>query len=115
MSKKILALAILTLVLFATGCNPIDNSGENPFEEKFVLKGIVKSVSDNQLEVDVIESDYAFGIYWVHVSDAKFVDSEGNTIAKTDVKAGDTVNITYGGQVMMSYPPQIVAYKIQKI
>ena len=104
----------MTLLLFATGCNVVD--GQIPFGEQFVLKGIVKSVSDHsQLEVEVIESDYAYGIYWVHVSDATFVDADGNSISVNDIKAGDTINITYGGQVMMSYPPQIVAYKIQRI
>lgn len=111
--KRLLILAIALLTLFAVGCTPTEDTDYSG--EKFLLKAIVKSVNDTQLEVEVIESDYAFGIYWVHTSDAKFVDAEGNTISADDIKEGDTVNITYGGQVMMSYPPQIVAYKIQKI
>jgi hypothetical protein len=112
--KKILALAIATLLLFMAGCSV--NDGQAPIiGEKYLLKAILKSVNDNQLEVEVIESDYAFGIYWVHVSDAKYVDADGNSITKSDLKVGDTIKITYGGQVMMSSPPQIVASQIQKI
>ena len=44
-------------------------------------------------------------------------EETGNTwlIKRVIAVAGDTIEITYGGQVMMSYPPQIVASKIQKI
>ena len=116
MNKKILALAIATIMLFAVGCSPADvGTGGNALGEKFVLKAVVKNTdTKGQLEVEVIESDYAEGIYWVHTSDAKFVDAEGKSISVNDVNVGDTVKITYGGQVMMSYPPQIVAYKIEK-
>ena len=117
MNKKILALAIATLMLFTVGCNPSGSGPDgNPAGEKFLLKAVVKSTdTKGQLEVEVIESDYAYGIYWVHTSSAKFVDAEGRSIAESEVKVGDTIQITYGGQVMMSYPPQIVAYKIQKL
>ena len=42
-----------------------------------------------------------------------YLDKNGNRTVKAFLKVGDTVEITYGGQVMMSYPPQIVALKIQ--
>ena len=107
-----------TLVLFAVGCAPSDSrtGNQNPTGEQFVLKATVKSVSDpHHIEVEVIESDYAFGVYWVLTgADTVYIDASGNSIAKSDIKVGDTVKITYGGQVMMSYPPQIVAYKIEK-
>lgn len=118
MNKKILALAMATLVLFAVGCAPSDSGtgNQNPTGEQFVLKATVKSVSDpHHIEVEVIESDYAFGVYWVLTgADTVYLDASGNSITKSDIKVGDTVKITYGGQVMMSYPPQIVAYKIEK-
>ena len=113
--KKIIALAVATLLLFMVGCSTSD-SGEAPIMgEKYVLKGIIKSVNEGIIEVEVIESDYAFGIYWVHTENATLLDIDGNAIAINDFGIDDVVNITYGGQVMMSYPPQIVAYKIQKI
>ena len=47
--------------------------------EGFVLKAIVKSTSDpNRIEAEVIESDYAFGIYWVLTSgDTVFYSADG--------------------------------------
>ena len=44
-----------------------------------------------------------------------FCNSDGKKIKKSDLSVGDTVEIFYSGQVMMSYPPQIVAAKITKL
>ena len=119
MIKKIIALAVLSLMLFAVGCQPSGSS--NPSNDggndgEFVLKATVLSLTDHHIEVEVIESDYAFGIYWVLTSaDTVFLDANGKSISLSNIKAGDTIKITYSGQVMMSYPAQIVAHKIQKI
>ena len=111
MSKRILILALMAMMLFATGC-PKHEENYEPQGETFVLKAVVNSVTD-RLEVEVIESDYAFGVYWVLVNEnTKFENIDGETINLSDVKPGDTIEITYGGQVMMSYPPQIVAWKV---
>lgn len=84
-------------------------------EEKmnnFVLKGIVKG-RGTHLEIEVIESDYAFGIYWVIVPNSiSILDASGSEISLDSIKNGDIVNITYNGQTMLSYPPQIVALAI---
>lgn len=107
----ILTAALVAMMLFATGC-PKYEEDYAPQGEAFVLKAVVNSVTD-RLEVEVIESDYAFGVYWVLVNEnTKFEDSEGSAIGLSDIKPGDTIEITYGGQVMMSYPPQIVAWKV---
>ena len=106
-----LTAALVAMMLFATGCPRYEENYE-PQGEAFVLKAVVNTVTD-RLEVEVIESDYAFGVYWVLVNEnTKFENSEGETINLSDVKPGDTIEITYGGQVMMSYPPQIVAQKV---
>lgn len=67
-----------------------------------------------RLEVEVTESEYTFGTFWVITTDTLFYDKEGNQITKDDIKVGDSVKILYSGQVMLSYPPQIVAAKITK-
>ena len=116
--KRILAIATLMLTLLVTGCGPLDGilGKGNVQTEEFVLKAVVKSITDSgQIEVEVIESDYAFGIYYVHTRDAVFLDKDGRKISVSDIRAGDRIEITYGGQVMMSYPPQIVACKIKKV
>jgi hypothetical protein len=81
-------------------------------DDHFVLMGRVTAVSD-LLEIEVIDSDYAFGIYWVLVFPQTLLcDSDGNTITLSDIKEGDIVEVTYSGQTMMSFPPQIAAQKI---
>ena len=66
----------------------------------------------DKLEVNVIEGEYgASGPYWVITSsETVIVDQSGKRISKLNV--GDKIEIIYSGQVMMSYPPQIVAKKI---
>ena len=93
--------------------NNNDSTTEVPDDgTEFVLTGIVTSISD-RIEIEVINSDYAFGIYWVLISDSTTIQrTDGSKISLSDIKVGDTVEITYGGQVMMSYPPQIAARKV---
>ena len=111
--KKYIALAVAILTLLLAGCQGGDAT---PITGDFNLKAIVKNTDDSKrIEVEVIESDYAYGIYIVHTENAALIDAEGNAIKLSDIKVGDTVEINYGGQVMMSYPPQIVALKIKKL
>ena len=65
-----------------------------------------------KLTVEVTKSEYTFGTHWVITTDTEFYDKQGNRIQKDDIKVGDSVEILYSGQVMLSYPPQIVAAKI---
>ena len=105
----VVALILLTCLLFA--CS-VEGGNENVEGAKMVA--VIKNI-DDKIEVEVIEGDYgAFGVYWVLVnSDTVYLNENGNRVFKSAIKVGDTVEITYGGQVMMSYPPQIVALKIQ--
>lgn len=65
-----------------------------------------------KLEVEVIESPYTFGVHWVITDSAEVFNKNGEKITVTELHVGDTVEILYSGQVMLSYPPQIVAAKI---
>ncbi len=124
MSKKILAIAIMMIMLILTGCTGGTNgggtnaggTGDGGHQNRgdgYTLKAIVKSVSRDSIEVEVIESDYAFGIYWVRTGDqTSYCNRDGTSATRDDIKAGQTVLIVYSGQVMMSYPPQIVAWSI---
>ncbi len=117
--KKIIAFLVLLMILSTatTSCTTAEALGGNGASgddqgQSFSLTGIVKDVSD-RVEVEIIGSDYAFGIYWVLVSDkTELVGADGAAISLSDIAVGDTVEIIYGGQTMMSYPPQIVARKI---
>ena len=111
-----LAVAILTLSLLFSCTDNRENHGGGDnggsMSQSFVLKAIVSTVGE-KIEVEVIESDYAFGTYQVITSDATdFIGKDGSAITKSDLKSGDTVEITYNGQTMLSLPPQIVAHKI---
>lgn len=111
--KNIIKIALLVLSLsMLSSCIPGENSEGGNSGPTFVLKATVNALGD-KIEVDVFEGEYASGLYWVITSDAtEFLDKDGNRIAKDDIKVGDTVEIVYNGQVMMSYPAQIVARKI---
>ena len=105
--KKLLAIitAVITLLLF-TAC-------KETMSDNFILKANVISVGE-KIEVEVIESDYAFGTYLViTANETEFLNANGVKISKNDLKTGNVIEITYGGQVMMSLPPQIVAKKIK--
>lgn len=128
MSKRILAILLMATMIILTGCVGTGNSdgsgdeigGAGNNDEKggqssdgFVLKAVVKSVESDYIEVEIVESDYAFGIYWVRTGEqTKYKLSDGSEAARSDIKAGQTVSISYSGQTMMSYPPQIVAWTI---
>ncbi len=132
MNKRILALILALTMLLFVGCQPAggtpengennemnneENSGKQSRGDGFVLKAVVKELNadhESYIEVEVIESDYAFGTYWVRLADGiEIVKQDGSIGALTDIKAGQTVLITYSGQTMLSMPPQIVTWKIK--
>ena len=85
--------------------------GSEPTE--FYMVARVDNIGDGLL-VTVIESLYAVGEYIVIISDETGIyDGNGKEIEKSAVRLGDTVGIDYGGEVMLSMPPRIVARKIE--
>lgn len=76
---------------------------------------MIAKVTDiaEKIAVDVIESEYTSGIHLVNTAKAtEYFDKNGNAISRSEIKVGDTVEILYSGQIMLSYPPQIVAARI---
>ena len=130
MTKRILAIVMLVMMLFAMGCGPTDkgpvggndnNSSNDNGDVKeindadyFLYKGkIVSNENSRYIEVEIIDSQIAFGKYLVLVDAATvYQDSEGNKITRDDLKVDDVIEISFSGQVMMSLPPQIYAQKI---
>ena len=107
---SLLALILILPMLFACG-----KSEKEDMNKEFSMKAKVTAVSD-KIEVEVIESEYTSGVYWIITSDdTVFVNSKEKKISKGDIMTDDTVIITYNGQIMMSYPPQAVALKIKKL
>lgn len=114
--KRLTILIILALMLSSLfGCS---NFGIDSNDETNRNKMVAKIVAiGEKIEVNVIEDEYgASGIYWVNFSDAtRFETDNGDRISIEDLEVGDKIAIIYNGQVMMSYPPQIVAKEITKL
>ena len=128
MSKKILAIALAMIMIMLTGCvgeiPDADLGGETGGDtgdgqnrtDGYTLKAIVKEVNKDHIAVEVIESDIAFGIYWIRTGiQTVYTSANGGFITRDDIKAGQTVKIVYSGQMMMSYPPQVVDWSISVI
>ncbi|MBQ9070827.1 MAG: hypothetical protein IJY23_05725 [Clostridia bacterium] len=115
--KKILKtviLLMLSLSLSSCSSKNSDDTGDKPGSD-FKMIARIEAI-DEKITVDVIEAEYTSGVHLVIISDVTdFLDENGKKIKKSDLEAGDTVEILYGGQVMMSYPPQIVAASIKKL
>ena len=92
-----------------------DNGGEemqNNINERISMRAVIRSIND-KLEVEVTSSEYTSGIHWVITHDSTaYYAADGSTITRADLKVGDEVEVLYNGQVMLSYPPQIVAHRI---
>ena len=112
--KRLFSIIILVLTL-GVFCSCRGGGEDNPtVDDGFEMIAKIKLVGE-KIEVDVIEAEYADGAYLIITSElTEFVDESGNKIEKGDLKEGDTVEITYNGQVMMSIPPQVAALKIVK-
>ena len=106
--KKVMLFASALLLM---SCS----APESDSQPAVVMTARIEAFSD-RIEVTVLESEYTSGVHLVITSaETEFLDKDGNRISLGDLAVGDTVKITYSGQVMMSYPPQIVAKKITVI
>ena len=111
--KRLSLLLLTVLPLLLSSCTPTSEAGEQN-GPKHTMIATVEDISVH-IQVDVVQAEYAYGIYWILTdNETVYEDSEGNTLKKEDITIGDTVEITYNGQVMLSYPPQVVAHKIVK-
>ena len=93
------------------------NNGAEPDmnENSFVMRAVIENIED-KITVNVYEAEYAEGIYLINFGESTvFSDSDGNAITVSELKVGDKIEITYNGQVMMSYPPQVAAKMIKKL
>ena len=81
----------------------------------FSLVAKITAVGD-RIEAEIIESENGMqGPVWIITSeDTVYTTEAGKAIFRRDLAAGDVITVYYGGQVMMSYPPQVVAVGILK-
>ena len=79
------------------------------------MKARITAIND-RIEVEVIESEYASGILWVNTSEETLIlDEKGERIELADLAVDDVIEIAYTGQIMMSYPGQIVGQAVRKV
>ena len=110
MKIKVLLFVLLALTLLV-GCTSASGAGAHT-EGEYSMIGTVTELGEKIL-IEAEESETAFGPYLVITSDATvYTDAEGNPLRRADIAVGQRVKITYSGQVMLSYPPQIVAHSI---
>ncbi len=113
--KIITRICLIILSALCLCVLPSCKRDEGVPEGGFTLKARITAIGE-KIEVEVYDSDYAFGPYWVITADATtYEDVDGTAIERADLTVGDNVEITYGGQVMQSFPPQIVARSIRVI
>lgn len=104
-------LALLSISMFLS-CTADAHGAAQDIAPSFVLKANVLELGQKVL-IDVYEGEYASGEYLVIIpEDISITDKNGKNLTRGDIKVGDRLEIVYNGQVMMSYPAQIVARKI---
>lgn len=104
---------LLLFPLLLSGCGSGEDAPPADGGATFAMLATVTAVGEH-LEVTVISGPYdASGPYWVITSEeTAYYNKDGKKITRGDLSVGDTVSITYSGQVMMSYPPKIVASRV---
>ena len=109
MKMFVRALLVVALLSLLVSCTRNEDDG---MQVKMTAK--IESI-DQKIEVTVIKGEYgASGTYLVITGDTtEYQDKNGKKIGRDGLGMGDTVEIIYGGQVMMSIPPQIAAREIR--
>ncbi len=111
--KKLLkcaALAISAATLLSVGASAVGREGKIGDSVKMTAR--IENIGE-KIEVTVLESEYTSGPHWVITPpETKYFDARGREISREELRVGDTVEILYSGQVMLSYPPQIVAARL---
>ena len=112
--KRILALFLIFILSVASlaSCGGDGNESIPDVNGKVTMTARIEAMGD-KIEVMVTESEYTWGTHLVITSeDTQYIGKNGESITRDKLYVGQTVEIIYSGQVMLSYPPQIVAQRI---
>ena len=114
----LLALSISSCALSENSKNEKENENSDDRNQYIPQNSVTMTAKitdvDEKITVEVLESDYTSGTHLVITSDSTiYLGKNGNEISRSDLKENDVVEISYSGQVMLSYPPQIVALQIK--
>ena len=113
----LLLLAAALVCLVSCGGKALEGTKNTEGEDMQDTDGVVMLAEitgiDEYIVAEVVESEYTYGTHWVITTEnTVFYGADGKRISRSDLAVGNTVQITYNGQVMLSYPPKIVATKI---
>lgn len=111
------ALTALTLpFLLSVSASPARGKAEPPrLDGRASMTARITEIGE-RITVEVLESPYTSGVHIVHTPpETVYLDASGKPTDRTALSVGDVVRIRYSGQVMLSYPPQIVAAEISKL
>ena len=113
MKKTSLLILLLIILPMLFACEK-ENTEDTDVTVGFEMEAQVVALGE-KMEVNVTKSEYSSGPFWIIISDkTEFLDAKGEKIKREDIGVGDTVTIAYNGQVMMSYPPQVVALSVKR-
>jgi hypothetical protein len=105
MKKLLLGIILLSILPFLFSCD----TDESP---QFKMIARVCAIGE-EIAVFVIEDEFSSGDFLIITSERTIYQTEnGEKIKRSDLAVGNTVEITYNGQTMLSYPPKVVASKI---
>ena len=112
--KKINILLLIMLSAFLLiSCEHNNTDDETIPVGGTKMSGVVTDVGDR---IAILVSEGAYKDQPIHVlinSNTSFLNKNGNKTTKDSINIGDKIDVTFSGQVMMSYPGQISAIKIE--
>lgn len=103
---KRLCLLVIAPLMLCAGCG-----GQS--EDGHVMQAKITATHAERIEVEILSDKYNTGEMWVILTDSTVITNKsGERLKLSALSVGDKMEIVYNGQVMLSYPAQIVGKKI---
>ena len=118
MKRLLNTIILIATALLLFSCAPTESDTSTPNTEGgngegYKLIGTVTGITHRSFDILITDTQDAYGTYRILLDKSTEIRTkDGKVISKEAIKASDTVEITYNGQVMRSIPPQVVALKI---
>lgn len=109
----------IVLFVYCVACSAnSDVQDDESLEEKVSFKATIVEANNGLMVSPLDGEDESRSADLISVgltNDAILLDKDGNEITLSDFKEGMTVEITYDGVIMESYPAQIRSFQVQII
>ena len=115
--KKATLFFLFALLLLLVACDTsaedgVPVMGVPDTAPRFTMEATVCELGE-KLTVNVTKSEYTEGVHLViPAENVTLTRVDGSPLSLSEIAVGDRLSIVYNGQVMLSYPPQIVALSI---